>query len=318
LADERPAQKDQAADEDERDRAEEHAQARTAALLPLLAEGTKGEEEGDRAEDHHDSADRHDARGNANELGVHALDGITMKAALFDFDETMIDLEWQHDEAHRALCRDLGSNYDEMPESFRFGSGRRIVDDIVEMREFFGWREAEEELYARRHRYFMESLSAAPAILPARDREELAGRIAGATQRQIALMPGVERVVRELHGRGITLAITTSAAGDAVDLLLRRFGIRELFALIVDGSEVAAGKPDPEGYLLTARKLEVAPEDCVVFEDSRIGVLAAKAAGMYCVGVRNPGARTHQDLSAADLVLQSFEGASILLRTVVT
>jgi HAD superfamily hydrolase (TIGR01509 family) len=124
-------------------------------------------------------------------------------------------------------------------------------------------------------------------------------------------MPGVERVVRELHARGVTLAITTSAAGDAVDLLLKRFGIRELFALIVDGSEVAHGKPDPAGYLLTARKLGVAPHDCVVFEDSHVGVLAAKAAGMFCVAVRNPRARIHQDLSAADLVLDSFEDLSV-------
>jgi HAD superfamily hydrolase (TIGR01509 family) len=219
-----------------------------------------------------------------------------MLAALFDFDETMIDLEREHDFAHRALCRDLGCDYDELPESFRFGSGRRIVDDITEMREFFGWTVPEGELYAMRHRHFLEALRA--------------GEGAGATQKQ-KLMPGVERVVRELHSYGVTLAITTSAAGDAVDLLLKRFGIRELFALIVDGTEVRAGKPDPEGYLLTARKLGVAPRDCVVFEDSHVGVLAAKAAGMYCVAVRNLRARTPQDLTAADVVLGSFEQLNV-------
>lgn len=213
-----------------------------------------------------------------------------MKAALFDFDETMIDLEREHDFAHRALCRDLGCNYDDLPESFRFGSGRRIVDDISEMRKFFGWTKAEDELYAMRHRHFLEALSA--------------GEGAGAP---LSLMPGVKGVVRELHSQGVTLAITTSAAGDAVDLLLRRFGIRELFALIVDGTEVKSGKPDPEGYLLTARKLGIAPRDCVVFEDSHVGVLAAKAAGMFCVAVRNPRARIPQDLSAANLVVASFE-----------
>ncbi len=207
-----------------------------------------------------------------------------MKAALFDFDETLIDLEREHDFAHRALCRDLGCEYDEMPESFRFGSGRRIVDDITEMREFFGWTKPEDELYAMRHRYFLEAIR----------------------NSDLQLMPGVERVVRELHSRGVTLAITTSAAGDAVDLLLRRFEIRELFALIVDGTDVRVGKPEPEGYLLTARKLGVAPRDCVVFEDSHVGVLAAKAAGMYCVAVRYPRARILQDVSAADLVIDSF------------
>jgi HAD superfamily hydrolase (TIGR01509 family) len=197
----------------------------------------------------------------------------------------MIDLEREHDAAHRALCRDLGCDYDRLPDSFRFGSGRRIVDDITEMRDFFGWPVSDEELYVIRHRHFLEALANA----------------------DLTLMPGIERVVRDLHRRGTVLAITTSADGDAVDLLLRRFGVRDLFALIVDGTEVSVGKPDPESYLITARKLGVAPRDCIVFEDSHVGVLAAKAAGMYCVAIRNPRARIRQDLDAADLVLDSFE-----------
>jgi beta-phosphoglucomutase-like phosphatase (HAD superfamily) len=70
---------------------------------------------------------------------------------------------------------------------------------------------------------------------------------------------------------------------------------------------VSVGKPDPESYLLTARKLDVEPHDCVVFEDSEVGVVAAKAAGMYCVAIRNPRARIRQNLGAADLILDSFE-----------
>jgi HAD superfamily hydrolase (TIGR01509 family) len=212
-----------------------------------------------------------------------------MIAALFDFDETMIDLEREHDAAHRALCREMGSDYDAMPESFRFGSGRRIVDDIAEMRAFFGWTIAEEELRRVRHTHFLEAIESA----------------------ELQLLPGVERVVRELHDRGVTLAITTSAVADAVDVILRRTGIRACFALIVDGSEVAKGKPDPEAYLLTARKLGVAPRDCVVFEDSHVGVAAAKAAGMFCVAVRNRRARIVQDLTAADIVLGSFEELNV-------
>ncbi len=290
MAHDRPAQEHEAKDEDERDRREQHAKAvRSASLVRLLPEGTEREVEGDRTNGENDETDGEDARGDAYEFGIHGSDVITMKAALFDFDETMIDLEREHDFAHRALCRDLGCNYDDLPESFRFGSGRRIVDDITEMRNFFGWTTAEDELYAIRHRHFLEALK----------------------RPDLQLMPGVERVVRELHSRGVVLAITTSAAGDAVDLLLRRFGIRDLFALIVDGSEVKVGKPDPEGYLLTARKLGVAPRDCVVFEDSHVGVLAAKAAGMVCVAVRNPRARIVQDLSAADLVTGSFDELNV-------
>jgi beta-phosphoglucomutase-like phosphatase (HAD superfamily) len=76
--------------------------------------------------------------------------------------------------------------------------------------------------------------------------------------------------------------------------------------LIVDGTEVLHGKPEPEAYLVTARTLGVAPRECIVFEDSEIGVAAAKAAEMFCVAVRNPRARMRQDLRRADVVLGSL------------
>jgi HAD superfamily hydrolase (TIGR01509 family) len=119
-------------------------------------------------------------------------------------------------------------------------------------------------------------------------------------------MPGVVEVVRALRERGITLAITSSAVRSSIEMILLRLGLRDAFALIVDGSEVTNGKPDPEAYLVTARKLGVRPEECVVIEDSHVGVLAAKRAGMYCIAVRNPHAQIYQDLSAADVVVESM------------
>ena len=85
----------------------------------------------------------------------------------------------------------------------------------------------------------------------------------------------------------------------------------DCFELIVDGSEVTHGKPHPEAYEVTARKLGVPPDACVVFEDSHVGVEAAKRAGMFCVAVRNPTARLPQDLSGADVSLDSFEDLDV-------
>ncbi|HEX9984462.1 MAG TPA: HAD family phosphatase [Thermoanaerobaculia bacterium] len=209
---------------------------------------------------------------------------MTIRAAIFDFDETIIDLEPQHTAAHSALARELGDDYERMPESFRTGSGRRIIDDIRDMRAFFRWTAPEEELFAIRQRHFDEACR----------------------NSHLELMPGVERVVRELHARGLTLAVTSSAVGDAIDAILRRLGLRDYFALIVDGSEVVNGKPDPEAYLLTMRRLGVTAEECIVFEDSHVGVVAAKAAGAYTIAVRNPRALQRQDLSAADVVLEGM------------
>ena len=223
-------------------------------------------------------------------------------AAIFDFDETIIDLEAQHTRASLDLCAALGSDYMSMPEDFRKGSGRRVIDDVREQRAFFGWTQPLDELFALRQRFFARAVE----------------------EGRLELMPGAERAIRALHDAGLTLAITSSAVRDSIESILRRFGLRERFALIVDGSEVHRGKPDPEAYLLTLAKLnggqailpvrtgEIAcpplvAAQCVVFEDSTVGVTAAKAAGMFCVAVRNPRAQMRQDLEAADIELESFE-----------
>jgi HAD superfamily hydrolase (TIGR01509 family) len=203
---------------------------------------------------------------------------------IFDFDETIIDLEPQHTAAHEALCRAMGSDHAAMPESFRKSSGRRIIDDVREMRAHFGWVEQEEELFALRQRFF-------DGIC---------------TRAELEPMPGVVELIGTLQARGVTLAIASSAVRPSIEAILVRLGLRDAFSLIVDGSEVTHGKPDPEAYLVTARRLGVAPEGCVVVEDSEVGVLAAKRAGTFCIAVRNPNAQLWQDLSAADVVVESM------------
>ena len=215
-----------------------------------------------------------------------------MKAVIFDFDETIIDLEPQHTFAHDALCKAMHADYSELPESFRKSSGRRIIDDIRDMRAHFGWSDSEASLFALRQRFFDEACERA----------------------QLTPMPGAIKMIRTLHARGIPLAIASSAVRNSIDAILIRLGVRDCFDVLVDGSEVVHGKPDPEAYLITAEKLGVAPEECLVFEDSEVGVLAAKRAGMHCIALRNPRAQTWQDLSAADAIVGGFAEVDLSAR----
>lgn len=80
---------------------------------------------------------------------------------------------------------------------------------------------------------------------------------------------------------------------------------KKYFDVLASGYEVAKGKPAPDVFLLAAKRLKVEPEDCIIFEDSRNGVLAAKNAGMKCVAIPVKGA--NEDVSLADLVVGSFE-----------
>jgi len=209
---------------------------------------------------------------------------VSTRAVIFDFDETIIDLEPQHTSAYEVFCAGMGSDYAQMPESFRTGSGRRIIDDVREIRAYFGWNEPEESLFVKRQRIF-DDLCATALLTP---------------------MPGVREVLAALRALDLPLAITSSSVRSSIEAVLARLGIRDAFSVIVDGSEVVHGKPDPEAYLVTARKLGVEPATCVVLEDSNVGVVAAKRAGTFCIAVRNPRAQTRQDLSAADVILDSM------------
>ena len=205
-------------------------------------------------------------------------------AAIFDFDETLVNLEREHDRACVELCREKGCDYYVMPESFRNRSGYRVVDDVDEIRAFFGWPEPLEELYARRQQLFLDIC----------DRAE------------IPLLPGARATIERLAGAGWPLAIASSGVKESIRRILARHRLDHYFKAIVGGEDVERGKPDPEPFLTASSQLGIGPEATIVFEDSAVGVAGAKRAAMTCVAVRNPRAHQPQDLSPADLVIDGF------------
>jgi len=180
----------------------------------------------------------------------------------------------------------MGDDYERLPESFRHRSGYRVIDDVSEMRELFGWKADLDALYRRRQELFHEECDRA----------------------DIVLLPGVAKVVGFLVGRGILLGIASSGSREAIRRILARVGMDRFFGVVVAGEDVTNGKPDPEPYQVAAYRLGVRPDECLVFEDSAVGVRSAKSAGCRVVGVRNPLALTHQDLAAADLVATGMPG----------
>jgi beta-phosphoglucomutase-like phosphatase (HAD superfamily) len=84
------------------------------------------------------------------------------------------------------------------------------------------------------------------------------------------------------------VALVTMSKRKEVVHVLHSLGIENLLDLVLTGEDITHSKPDPEGYLLAARKLEVAPQECLVLEDSVNGVRAARAAGMYVIAIATP------------------------------
>jgi len=121
-------------------------------------------------------------------------------------------------------------------------------------------------------------------------------------------MPGAVRLTEHLHNLGVLQAVATSSDTRHFQLKTSRhqrwFSIFDC-VVIGDDPEIRLGKPAPDIFLITARRLGVAPSDCLVLEDSPVGVAAARAAGMPSVAVPDP----HLDpkvLDGADQILGSL------------
>src|SRR5690606_5762616 len=118
-------------------------------------------------------------------------------------------------------------------------------------------------------------------------------------------MPGVKNLIEKLKEKGIPLAVASSSYADVIEIILQKTGLQSYFDVVVSSQMAGASKPEPDIFLLTARKLSVPPEKCIVIEDSTNGIKAAKAAGMFCIAFAGPGSEL-QDQTQADLIVVDF------------
>ena len=122
---------------------------------------------------------------------------------------------------------------------------------------------------------------------------------------ELPLRPGVARIVDEAIAANVMLAVCSTSHERAVNLVVEKLlgpERKARFSAILAGDVVSKKKPDPEIYNLASQRLSLEPSECVVVEDSRNGLLAAKAAGMHCIVTTN-GYTENEDFAEADLVV---------------
>lgn len=98
-------------------------------------------------------------------------------------------------------------------------------------------------------------------------------------------MPGVKEILDFCKSKGLKIGLASNSSHDLIEVVLEKVGIKHYFDFISSAADVEKGKPDPAVYLYAAEKLGVDPTECLVFEDSIIGVTAAKNAGMFVVAI---------------------------------
>jgi beta-phosphoglucomutase family hydrolase len=116
---------------------------------------------------------------------------------------------------------------------------------------------------------------------------------------------GAIELLHKLKEMNIKLGIASSSHRKLIRYVLKKLKITHLFDSIVSAEDIVNSKPHPEIFLTSAKRLKVNPAACLVVEDSKLGVQAAKKAGMKCLGYINPSSG-NQDLSKADIVTDDF------------
>ena len=120
------------------------------------------------------------------------------------------------------------------------------------------------------------------------------------------VLPGIDNVIQKAAKWGLKIGLATSTPRRVAVNFIKRVGIGENIEVMCTGEEVAYGKPHPEIYILCAERLGVEPWNCVVFEDSVNGVVAAKAARMHTVAVPAAESRGDKRYGIADVMLDSL------------
>ncbi|MCH7970435.1 MAG: HAD family phosphatase [Chloroflexi bacterium] len=201
-------------------------------------------------------------------------------AACFDLDGTLVDTGPPHLEAERATVQAFG--FEDLADDHPVTFGKGVVTGAHLIAEHYGIGNADEVLaeYFRQWKLIAEA--------------------------GIDLLPGADAAVRSVAKAGIQLALVTSGERGYADEFLRISGLADVFNCSVTSEDVVELKPDPEPYLKAAETMGINAANCVVFEDSVAGFKAARAAGMYCVGVGQV-ALAAVGRAAPDLAVASFE-----------
>ena len=200
----------------------------------------------------------------------------SMQAALFDLDGVIVDTAKFHYLAWRELANGLGFDLTEAQNERLKGISRmESLDVILSMGGVTLSAEEKVRLATIKNARYVEMIKTIDAS---------------------EILRGAKEYLLELRARGVRIAL--GSASKNAEIILRNLGIFELFDAVIDGNKVSKSKPDPEVFLLGAQALGVAPSACVVYEDAAAGVEAAKAAGMYAVGIG-----LAENLPLADIVV---------------
>ena len=193
------------------------------------------------------------------------------RAYLFDCDGTVVDSMPLHYIAWKTALAECGCDYPE--DLFYQWGGKPIRQIIADLNAMKGLAMPVEQVARRKEGLYYE-------LLP-----------------KLTAVPEVLEEIKAQHGR-IPFAIVSGSTRESVVKSLEVTHLLEKFDVLVCAGEYERSKPAPDPFLMAAKKLNVAPEHCLVFEDTDLGIDAATAAGMQSVRILQPWERVQAEAAA--------------------
>lgn len=198
-------------------------------------------------------------------------------------DGVIVDTEPVHRYAYYKQFSELNIEVsEELYTSFTGNSTRNIFQKL---KDIFQLEQEVEDLIQRKRSIFNDAFD---------------------TKKDLELLAGVRNLIEDLHHNGVQLILASSASKVTIERIFNRFELHDYFTHKVSGEDFPKSKPHP-AIFEHAASLSVAPkENCIVIEDSTNGIIAAKAAGILCIGYNSEHSK-NQDLSEADSVVNHFD-----------
>jgi HAD superfamily hydrolase (TIGR01509 family) len=204
-----------------------------------------------------------------------------IQTVIFDMDGVIVDTEPVHHYAYFKLFEEL--NIVVSQEIYSSCTGNSTRNTFQKLKKIFAIDADVEDLIQRKRNLFNDAFD---------------------TKEDLSLLEGVEALIKDLHLNGVELIVASSASKVTIDRVFKRFNLYPYFSHIVSGEDFPNSKPHP-AIFEHAASLSIAPKKCIVIEDSTNGVIAAKAAGIFCVGYCSENSKL-QDLSMADMIIHHF------------